>query len=101
MREETGLTVTDLRLVVVEWRDPLPEQAQHAYPAVQFMLDGGTVAADVPIHPQADEVAEYGFFPTRRAVELLHPYAVPRLVHALQARRDGRTALLHSPGHLG
>ncbi|KJK54983.1 NUDIX domain-containing protein [Saccharothrix sp. ST-888] len=101
LREETGLSIQSLRLVVVEWRDPLPEQGQQAHPAVQFMFDGGTVSAGSVIHPQAEEVAEYGFFSVPRALELLHPHAVPRLVHALRARRDGGTALLHSPGYLG
>ncbi|GAA2226663.1 MULTISPECIES: hypothetical protein [Kitasatospora] len=35
----------------------LPEQGQHAHPAVRFTFDGGTVPTGSEILPQAEEVA--------------------------------------------
>ncbi|MFG2820348.1 NUDIX domain-containing protein [Kitasatospora sp. NPDC048365] len=103
LREETGLEIAaaGLRLLVVEWRDPIPEQGHQAHPAVYFMFDGGTIAADSTIRLQADEVSEAGFFPVQQALPLLHAQAAHRLTQGLQARRDGTTAMLHTPGYLG
>ncbi|MEV7925236.1 MULTISPECIES: NUDIX hydrolase [unclassified Kitasatospora] len=101
LREETGLVAGELRLLVVEWRDPIPGQGEHAHPAVQFMFDGGTVPAGATIRVQAEEIAEYGYFTPARAAALLHPCAARRLARALAARRTGATALLHSTGYVG
>ncbi|MFG3053209.1 NUDIX domain-containing protein [Kitasatospora sp. NPDC048239] len=101
LREETALVAPELRLLVVEWREPIPRQGRNAHPAVQFMFDGGTVPADTPLTLQADEVADYGFFPPAQAAPLLHPSAADRLTRALHVRRTGGTALLRSPGYLG
>ncbi|MEE1786344.1 NUDIX hydrolase [Streptomyces sp. SP17BM10] len=102
LREETGLVLDhELQLVVVEWRDPIPKQREHAHPAVQFMFDGGILDAAAEIRCQAEEIAEYGFFPQARAAALLHPNAARRLTRALDARRSGLTGLLHSTGYLG
>ncbi|MER7752349.1 NUDIX hydrolase [Kitasatospora sp. NPDC097643] len=101
LREETGLVADGLRLVIVEWRDPIPGQGEHAHPAVQFMFDGGTVRPGAAIRVQPEEITEYGYFTPARAAALLHPAAARRLTGALDARRTGATALLHSAGYLG
>ncbi|MDH6710014.1 8-oxo-dGTP diphosphatase [Kitasatospora sp. MAA19] len=99
--EETGLVAEGLRLLVVEWRDPIPGQGEHAYPAVQFMFDGGTVGAGAAVRVQVEEIADYGYFTPAQASALLHPCAARRLTRALEARRTGATALLHSAGYVG
>ncbi|MFI9271470.1 NUDIX domain-containing protein [Kitasatospora sp. NPDC052896] len=102
--EETGLLLgAELRLLVVEWRDPLPDQEPHAHPAVHFMFDGGTVPATTPLRLQPEEIAEARFFPPAEAAVLLHEHAADRLQHGLRSRRAGGagTALLRTPGYLG
>jgi 8-oxo-dGTP pyrophosphatase MutT (NUDIX family) len=99
--EETGLAVRELRLLVVEWRDVIPDQGEHAHPAVQFMFDGGTVEEGAVVRLQAEEIADHGWFAPARAAALLHPCAARRLTGALEARRTGAAALLHSAGYLG
>ncbi|MFE7528207.1 NUDIX domain-containing protein [Kitasatospora sp. NPDC057542] len=99
--EETGLVAGPLRLLVVEWRDAIPDQGEHAHPAVQFMFDGGTVAAGSVVRAQAEEIADHGYFTPARAAVLLQPGAARRLTGALEARRTGAAALLHSDGYVG
>ncbi|MGW7442391.1 NUDIX domain-containing protein [Kitasatospora sp. NPDC054795] len=99
--EETGLLAGPLRLLVVEWRDSIPDQGEHAHPAVQFMFDGGTVADGTAVRAQAEEVADHGWFTPARAAVLLQPGAARRLTAALEARRTGAAALLHSDGYVG
>ncbi|GHF54889.1 hypothetical protein GCM10018790_36050 [Kitasatospora xanthocidica] len=101
LREETGLAAGRLRLLVVEWRDAIPDQGEHAHPAVQFMFDGGTVPAGAAVRLQAEEIADHGWFTPARAAALLHPAAARRLTGALEARRTGAAALLHSAGYVG
>ncbi|MQS14707.1 NUDIX hydrolase [Streptomyces kaniharaensis] len=100
LREETGL-VLEVRPLVIEWRDPIPAQNGHAHPAVHFMFDAGTTPADTPIQPQPNEVADHGFFLPDQAAALLHEHGVQRLIRGLQARTEGATVLLHTPGYLG
>ncbi|MER6299000.1 NUDIX hydrolase [Kitasatospora sp. NPDC001539] len=99
--EETGLVAAELRLLVVEWREAIPDQGEHAHPAVHFMFDGGTVEAGAVVRLQAEEIADHGYFTPARAAALLHPCAARRLTAALEARRTGAAALLHSAGYLG
>ncbi|MFJ8472238.1 NUDIX domain-containing protein [Kitasatospora sp. NPDC094011] len=101
LREETGLSVGELRLLVVEWRDAIPDQGEHAHPAVHFTFDGGTVAPGAAVRLQPEEIADHGYFTPARAAALLHPCAVHRLTGALEARRTGAAALLHSAGYVG
>ncbi|MFE4518971.1 NUDIX domain-containing protein [Kitasatospora sp. NPDC056783] len=99
--EETGLLAGPLRLLVVEWREAIPDQGEHAHPAVQFMFDGGTIASGAAVRLQAEEIADHGYFTPARAAALLHPGAARRLAGALEARRTGAAALLHSAGYVG
>ncbi|MFE6052337.1 NUDIX domain-containing protein [Kitasatospora sp. NPDC056446] len=101
LREETGLAAGELRLLVVEWREEIPDQGEHAHPAVQFMFDGGTVGAGAVVRLQAEEIADYGYFSPARAAALLNPGAARLLTGALEARRTGTAALLHSAGYVG
>ncbi|MFC5642568.1 NUDIX hydrolase [Kitasatospora cinereorecta] len=103
LREETGLRIAmgSIRLLVVEWRDPIPDQGYHAHPAVHFMFDGGTIPGDTPMRLQTEEVSDYGFFTVEEAMGRLHEYAARRLSHGIRARREGTTAMLHTPGYLG
>ncbi|MER7582117.1 NUDIX hydrolase [Kitasatospora sp. NPDC097691] len=101
LREETGLAAGDLRLLVVEWRDAIPEQGEHAHPAVQFMFDGGAVEVGTAVRLQAEEIADHGWFTPAQAAALLQPGAARRLTAALEARRTGAAALLHSAGYVG
>ncbi|MFI9361845.1 NUDIX domain-containing protein [Kitasatospora sp. NPDC053057] len=99
--EETGLVARDLRLLVVEWREAIPDQGRHAHPAVHFMFDGGAVEPGAVVRLQAEEIAGHGYFTPARAAALLHPCAARRLTGALEARRTGAAALLHSAGYVG
>lgn len=99
--EETGLLAGELRLLVVEWREAIPDQGRHAHPAVHFMFDGGAVAPGTAIRLQAEEIADHGYFTPARAAALLNPCAARRLTGALEARRTGAAALLHSAGYVG
>ncbi|MFE5582795.1 NUDIX domain-containing protein [Kitasatospora sp. NPDC056531] len=99
--EETGLVAGELRLLVVEWREAIPDQGRHAHPAVHFMFDGGTVETNAVVRLQTEEIADHGYFTPARAVALLHPCAARRLTGALEARRTGVAALLHSAGYVG
>ncbi|WP_157882233.1 NUDIX domain-containing protein [Streptomyces rubellomurinus] len=101
LAEETGLAAGELRLLVVEWRDPIPDQGEHAHPAVHFMFDGGTAPAGAELRLQAEEIADHGWYTPARAAALLHPCAARRLTAALEARRTGVPVLLHSTGYLG
>ncbi|MEV7598591.1 NUDIX hydrolase [Kitasatospora sp. NPDC089797] len=101
LREETGLTAGELRLLVVEWREAIPAQGEHAHPAVHFMFDGGTVEPGAVVRLQPEEIADHGYFTPARAAAVLHPSAASRLTGALEARRTGTAALLHSPGYVG
>ncbi|MET8622636.1 NUDIX hydrolase [Kitasatospora sp. NPDC004669] len=102
LREETGLVVAGgLRLLVVEWREAIPDQGRYAHPAVHFMFDGGTVEADAIVRLQAEEIADHGYFTPAKAAALLHPCATRRLTGALEVRRTGTAALLHSAGYVG
>ncbi|MBD0691205.1 NUDIX domain-containing protein [Streptomyces sp. CBMA123] len=101
LREETGLLAGELRLLVVEWREAIPDQGEHAHPAVHFMFDGGAVEPGTVVRLQAEEIAGHGYFSPARAAALLHPCAARRLTGALEARRTGAVTLLHSAGYLG
>ncbi|MFH9350090.1 NUDIX domain-containing protein [Kitasatospora sp. NPDC017646] len=101
LHEETGLVARELRLLVVEWREAIPDQGQHAHPAVHFMFDGGAVEPGAVFRLQAEEIAGHGYFTPARAAALLHPCAGRRLTAALEARRTGVAALLHSAGYVG
>ncbi|GAA1265158.1 NUDIX hydrolase [Kitasatospora nipponensis] len=89
--EETGLVMEPGRLLVVSWTHP-SEQLDH--PAVHFIFDAGTIAADTPIALQESEIEEYRWAAPEEAYRLLGPAREPRLRAALAARVDGEVRIM-------
>ncbi|MER5640364.1 NUDIX hydrolase [Kitasatospora sp. NPDC002227] len=95
LQEETGIVKEAGELLVVAWTNPSGELA---YPAVHFLFDLGTVPAATPIVLPEGELDSYRWVEPAEALTLLGPARALRLEAGLQARADGRTRVVTSPG---
>jgi 8-oxo-dGTP diphosphatase len=91
VEEELGLAITPGRLLVVGWS--APDQVRPR-PAVHFVFDGGTLAADAPIRLQEDELDDYRFVAPADAPGYLPPNISARVAAAVRGRDTGTTAYL-------
>ncbi|GAA3059561.1 NUDIX hydrolase [Kitasatospora albolonga] len=94
LEEETGIVREAGPLLAVAWTHP-SEELDH--PAVHFLFDLGTIAADTPVVLPEGELDDWRWAPVEEALELLGPSRSARLAGALAARADGRTRIVTSP----
>ena len=91
VKEELGLDITPGRLLVVGWAGP---HGARPRPVVHFVFDGGTLADDVPIQLQQDELDEFRFVEPTALDDYLPPIISMRVAAALRGRDTGATAYL-------
>jgi ADP-ribose pyrophosphatase YjhB (NUDIX family) len=92
--EELGLDIVPGRLLVVGWAG-LYEQRPR--PVMHFVFDGGTLAADMPIRLQAEELDDYRFVELSRLDDYLPPLISARVAAAVGAREGDGAAYLPWP----
>ncbi|MEU7149753.1 NUDIX hydrolase [Streptomyces sp. NPDC045456] len=91
VKEELGLTVRLLGLLVVDWVPPHgPWDDQLA-----FIFDGGVLPDDAPLSPQDDEVGGWAFVPYPDVKSRVRGRLAARFEIAVDAARSGRTIYLH------
>jgi hypothetical protein len=61
---------------------------------VHFVFDGGTLADDVPIHLQEEELDEFRFVEPAAVDDYLPPIISTRVTAAIRGRDTGTTAYL-------
>ena len=61
---------------------------------MSFLFDCGTIAADIPIQLQLEELEEYRFCVPDQAAGLFPVWAVGRLAAVIAARHTGTTVYL-------
>lgn len=92
VREELGLVRPVGRLLAVDWTGPWPGRSE----AIAHVYDGGELSLqDVAgISLQPEELRGFAFVDPARVGERLIPILARRVLAAVAARRDGRTAEL-------
>ncbi len=91
VKEELGLDIEPGPLLVVGWAGPdeiRPRSVLH------FVFDGGTLAPDVPIQLQEEELDGYRFVETAVLDDYLPPLISTRVAAAVRGRDTGTTAYL-------
>ncbi|QKW17663.1 NUDIX hydrolase [Kitasatospora sp. NA04385] len=99
LREELGLDIAPLGLLVVEWVPPHgPWDDQLA-----FILDGGVISDShaQSLHPHDAELTEVAMVSPATAETLLRERLVPRFRAAMQALESGRPGFLNDGRPLG
>ncbi|MFB7421407.1 NUDIX domain-containing protein [Streptomyces sp. NPDC056210] len=93
LAEELGLTLTGLRLLVVDWVAPHgPWDDQ-----IAFIFDGGTLTTDNDqLSPRDGELVTAEFVAPNIARARLGDRIRPRFTAALEAAADGRPRYLHN-----
>jgi len=91
VKEELGLDIAPGRLLVVGWAGL---DRVRPRPVVHFVFDGGTLADDVPIQLQKDELEEYRFIRVADLDTYLPAIITGRVAAAVRGRRTGATAYL-------
>ncbi|MFZ3560823.1 NUDIX domain-containing protein [Streptomyces sp. BH055] len=92
LREELGLTIQPLGLLVVDWVAPHgPWDDQ-----IAFIFDGGIIDATQGLRPHDQELSEARFLPPDKARELVSERMQGRLDAAVQALEQRRPAYLHN-----
>jgi 8-oxo-dGTP diphosphatase len=93
VEEETGLKITAVRLLVVDW---LPPDRERPRPFVYFVFDGGEVGPDTSIRLQAEELDDYRFADADELGRYVPPLLEARYSAALRARATGAAVYLPS-----
>ncbi len=93
VEEETGLTITAGRLLVVDW---LPPDRERPRPFVYFIFDGGEIASNTGIRLQEEELDDYRFVAPGDLGRYLPPVLAARYSAALRARATGAAVYLPS-----
>jgi 8-oxo-dGTP diphosphatase len=91
VREELGLDLRPGALLVVDWAPPAGRRPR---PLFSLTFDCGELLPDVPIRLAVDELSEWAFLDEHEATARLPHNVAPRVMAALQARRDRTTAYL-------
>ncbi|QVQ52865.1 NUDIX hydrolase [Spiractinospora alimapuensis] len=92
--EEVGLRLTAGPILACHWNGPSGVRPR-AF--VSFVFDCGTVPADTTITLQYEELDDFAFVSSERAMAMLHPSIAPRLEAAIQARKTGQASYVASP----
>ncbi|MGD0244259.1 MAG: NUDIX hydrolase [Streptosporangiaceae bacterium] len=92
--EELGLDIVADRLLVVGWAGL---EGRRPRPVMHFVFDGGTLASDVSIRLQAEELDDYRFVEPADLDEYLPALISARVVAAVRGRETGTTAYLPWP----
>ncbi|MFH8749847.1 NUDIX domain-containing protein [Streptomyces rimosus] len=91
VKEELGLTVTLLGLLVVDWVPPHgPWDDQLA-----FIFDGGVLADELPLQPHDEEVGNLAFVSHSEVGDRVRPRLANRFAAAAVALAQGKTRYLH------
>lgn len=92
VREELDYTISVGRLLVVDWLAPYLGWED----AVELVFDAGVLnpRSAAMLHPDGTEIRAIHWLPPQEAAARMAPYARGRLLAALEARADGRTAYL-------
>jgi len=89
--EELGLDIVADRLLVVGWAGL---EGRRPRPVMHFVFDGGTLASDVSIRLQAEELDDYRFVEPGDLASYLPPIIAARVTAALRSRAAGGAAYL-------
>jgi|SRR5579859_5085436 len=95
VREETGLAVELRRMTGVYYQDD-----HRAGEFIHFVF-AAAVADDIPIRPDPEEVAEYGFFPPGRLPEPMSEAHRRQVLDALKSPQPERLPVMLPPGAEG
>jgi 8-oxo-dGTP diphosphatase len=92
--EELGLDIAAGPLLVVGWAGL---EGRRPRPVMHFVFDGGTLAGDVPIRLQAEELDDYRFVELADLDDYLPALISARVVAGVRSRETGTTAYLPWP----
>jgi 8-oxo-dGTP pyrophosphatase MutT (NUDIX family) len=89
IKEEIGLDLAVGNLLVLDYE---PANPFVSAPMSVYVFDCGTVTEPNRIRLQESELEAFDFVPVDEAAAEFHAANAPRLAHAAEARRTGRTA---------